>query len=612
MAALADKHPQLVSKLLPDRLDALKRVDQACLSDTLAYAWWHCGKHIPECKDRLHLLAIPQLEELPEKYHPLALRGAATAQLASIAFEVAPAHQIPLLYSSGDRMLYFVDATDLAQEYAPSFVRHTGYDQLQALLVRCINSVAQDRVHPVEQWLYQETYHCARLALELLLRFAYALDDPLPLLRSLPHDWQALRAAWRLLKAGRREQPIIGFAREEYDAHKDSRSIQADHDMHICLLQLACLESDPQQLLEQHKPKRSFLFRTSAEAQNLVLLTDTNPTELLTLLNTTIKNDDSVTVLLDWERETRSWRSLLIARVYARMFSSSSISVPEAQQLCQQMLAGVASLPTSPLSQEYQIVYSTIHDWLRGRTPIPVPVKPCGSPVQQSHSVALSLFPLTLEKRTDSASPEWIDDVFSDRQGWLELDDYKYEDGNIAASFPGYLIYFYPAVRLALVSIGKHYKLPDPAGGFMQRRVESNRIIDDHSTVFRAPLTSDKRLLGRALRDLQRRVTTVPEDERLWERCGNLLLRLGRLEEAEEALKRSLSLRLCDSELRASALYDLACVYARTGMEEECLAALEDSSQVRPLNKDWMQKDPDLESVRERGWFKSRTERPGS
>jgi hypothetical protein len=253
LAALADKHPQRVFQILPSRLNNLKAEDQACLSDALSYAWWYCAKHSPECRERLSDLGKPELKDLPEKFHPFALRGTATAQLALMAFDIEPDHSIPLLYSSSDRMLYFVDATDLVQKNASSFVKHPGYNQLQAYLVSCINAAENAHIHPVKGWLYHEAFNCGRLALEYLIQFAQVLNDPLPLLNALPRDWQALRAAWRLLKAGRTEQSIIAFAREEYDAHKTSRSIQADHEMDMCLLHLACLEAVMDFLPKQQK-----------------------------------------------------------------------------------------------------------------------------------------------------------------------------------------------------------------------------------------------------------------------------------------------------------------------------------------------------------------------
>jgi tetratricopeptide (TPR) repeat protein len=346
------------------------------------------------------------------------------------------------------------------------------------------------------------------------------------------------------------------------------------------------------------------LFRGSGEAQSLALLTDTNSTDLLTLLDASIQNDDSVMMLFDWEKETRSWRSLLMARVYARMFYSSSIGIFEAQELCQQMLLAVRSLPNSSLQQDYEITYSTILAWLQGSPSVPTSLSSVNSALQHSHSYALSLFHQAMQEQTSKSHPELIEVAFNNRQGWLELDDYKFEEGKFIVSSSGYLLYFFPAVRLALAAIGKYTHLVDPASSFMVKRVESFRVINDNSIVFREPLTTDKQRLEHALKELERRLKTVSQDERLLRLCGDLLLRLNRLEEAEEALNHCLHLPLCVHKERASALYDLACVLARGGREAECRLALEDSNQLHPLDKAWMQKDSDLESVWGSDWFK--------
>jgi hypothetical protein len=84
-----------------------------------------------------------------------------------------------------------------------------------------------------------------------------------------------------------------------------------------------------------------------------------------------------------------------------------------------------------------------------------------------------------------------------------------------------------------------------------------------------------------------------------------LLLRLRRLEEARLWLERCLHLPACDRETQASAFYDLACVHARTGREDECREALNQSRLLRPVEPNWLLQDPDLESVRTAAWFKA-------
>jgi DinB family protein len=76
----------------------------------------------------------------------------------------------------------------------------------------------------------------------------------------------------------------------------------------------------------------------------------------------------------------------------------------------------------------------------------------------------------------------------------------------------------------------------------------------------------------------------------------------GNEKEAEAVLlwARDLSARTStDPRSHAVGTYNLACYYARTGQAADALPLLRESFEVAPYLKDWSQKDPDLDPIRD-------------
>jgi tetratricopeptide (TPR) repeat protein len=187
---------------------------------------------------------------------------------------------------------------------------------------------------------------------------------------------------------------------------------------------------------------------------------------------------------------------------------------------------------------------------------------------------------------------------------------YTFGDERISHGSWSYLNYVYPAARLALLAVGQRYGLTDPAARLLEERREVNRLVVSYSGLFDPPAEDEggeddsrRRALEDAETVFREQLGRTPRDEMLWSRYGGILLRLGRFDEAEDALQRSMALPSCGDERRAGDLYDFACVKAMRGMEDECRAALEESARIRPLNREHTITDPDLESVRDTDWF---------
>jgi hypothetical protein len=111
--------------------------------------------------------------------------------------------------------------------------------------------------------------------------------------------------------------------------------------------------------------------------------------------------------------------------------------------------------------------------------------------------------------------------------------------------------------------------------------------------------------LEQQLSHVRQLIATLPPDERLDLCAGSLLLRLSRLEEGEQSLRDCLSRPLCSELSRGVALYDLACVAARTDRPALCRELLEEAIRLLPQQRDQIAADPDFTSVSSTDWLKA-------
>jgi hypothetical protein len=607
---VAYQRPDTVFHLLPRKLDAYEPWGQACLSEMLAYAWWRCADYAPEARAHLSVLATPNLAGIPDKFRPFALRGAAIAQLGlmcvgNTSSDELAGRQAP--YQNWDLQFLHVQTDEFGKRHASFLLHHPEYERLQSLLLECLHTADHASVHPIEKALYQAQYRCTGLCLEMLIHFATASDDPLPLISALPRDWQALRAAWRLLEAGRTEQAIIDFAQQACAEHANGGTVQALEERESCLAQLALLESEPSSALTAHRAADGSFFKLIGPARRLAQLADSRPDQMLSLLNSSVRTEEDVPTLHHWVEETHSWRGLLIARVYARMFDARPIHPPEARELCEQMLTAVRALPDSSEKQQYEAIYKAIAHWPDKAFQPALTVQTSPSTLQRSHLSAVLLLQQASERSAQGKDPTWLMDVFADRSGWWETNQYQLKDGSLSSGsgWEIYLIYVFPAVRLALAVIGQPYGLIDPAGQLMRERSQVVEVCEEHGWILTEPANWEKHHCERALSAFQEQMQYTPRDERLWAWCGHLLIKLDRLTEAEQALQHCRSMPVCSQGTHADALYNLACVYARTDRESECRSALEACNQLRPLNRKWLIQDPDLAAMHGKPWFEA-------
>lgn len=608
---LAGKRPNDVAGLLPPRLDVHEAWSRAFLSEILAYAWWRSSEHVPEARRHLSALTELDLADVPEDHYPFAVRGCAIAVLAEMCLDQGiPADELTgrqVFYPNSDRQFVYVETVEFFQNHASLLRQHASFERFEQLLIRCLHEEERVQVHPIEP-IREAQFRCASLCLELLARSAALMADPLPLLNALPRNWQAIRAATRLLELGRTEDTVVCFARESFSGLERGGTMQAVEERQRCQAQLALLEENAEQALsEQRESALDFLFfQSSGNALGLSALATRQPHRLLAHLDASVRTEMDLPTLYYLVEEARSWQSLLIARVYARMFSARPIVTREAIEICEQMLAALRALPDTVLRQEYEALYSSLARRLRGEdAPAPViPPRPpgtAGSVLRNSHELAAEIL-----QRAPTAQAEfsgWL----ADQRGWFETSFFELRHHLLLQGTAYYQMYFFPAVRLALATVAGRHNLTDPAARLMLERWETHGRLRDHLNLLNYDNLEEypPDLIENALLAFNERVESAPNDERIPCWHGGVLLRLSRFDEAEELFRHSLSLPTSQGDIRAEALYNLACVYARQNNEAECRRTLEERARVKPLDREWLARDPDFESVRATAWFQS-------
>lgn len=417
-------------------------------------------------------------------------------------------------------------------------------------------------------------------------------------------DWQAARAAWQMLEAGRTEPPVVEFARRAAEEPIGTTSMQASHERDICRAQLARLEAEPRAALAEQRTQIGHPFLpNSGQAHALAELGDAHPDQLLTLIDDSVRGPDDLSTLFTFERQTSSWQGLLLARVFARMFYPRAISRREARELCEEVLSAVRGLPPSVERSDYEAVYRSIALLLEDKSfTVPVLSSPDGL-LRQSHDLAVSLLDMAQANFADPTLPTRLTEALGDRRGWMDTNSYELKDGVFSSGSGLYMIYFFPAVRLALIAVGSLVNQSDPAARLMVERTEVHKASKRYWHEIHDPDGWEREDLEPALAWLDQQMLLTPNDEHLTFWRGGILLRLRRLDEAEEALHSCLRLQACDQRTRASALYNLACVHALAGRNEECRNALLESHRLHPIDREHTAADSDLEPVRGEAWF---------
>jgi len=601
-ADLASRFPHRVFQFLPRALDGCKPERRALLTEIFAYAWWQCSLYISGGRDVLGALLDPNLEDIPEELKIFVMRGSVVARLALVCIDNGIVGGV-----EGQQGPYYgepliglcVHTERLVERYAELLARS---EPLRETLLTCIREEDRVKTVPPWHWLTHARWVCATLCAEMLIVMECAVPDPLPALRALPDVELALQATRRLLDEGRRDEELIAFARELCERTDKPESMEAALERSRCLAYLAAEDEDPVRALREYLDSVKHQFGTDHRAIGFARVIDTHADQLFLLLEEAVREPDDLPLLYLLEDHARSWQSHLFGRVHARMFDSRPISLEQALELCDQMMTAIEALPASPLQHEYALVYGAISARLHGRVTYPLPRPRTDTIFGRSHALATELLVEPNASRVEHGI-SLLADAITDVRGWCETDRYNLNEGSFGDGFGNHLMYPFPAVRLAAVAVGSGFGDSDPCAAWMKERADGHLVLKDPRYVLAWGFQREPEHWDSMIDELTAFTERSPRHAEAWYLLGTMLIRQGRVEQAQHYLETCLMLRSCSQDTAASAWYDLACVHARSSREEECRRALFTSDRLRPIDRPWLQKDTDLVSVREQPWF---------
>lgn len=603
LGVAARRRPQAAHALLPRDLGRLPGWARACLWDVFALAWWQCADQVPEARQQLERLAEVSLRGIPSTFQTFAYRGAFIAGLGCVLAGLGLAGDITVSATGHDGAnipYLFADLRDFYCDHTNLLTASPLFPRLIESLQACVRTGATRTFEQglAHRDLSNARYWCSGRSLDDLLHLSLTQDDALCFVREVPRDWQAIYAARGLLERGRTDQGVVDFAQAACAEHDRGGSMTALAERNQCLGRLALLNPSPDLAIAHHAGQLGpsiFGLAGGGPAQGLANLADANPDRVLHLLDVAVSDDDRIPLLLDWARQTRTWRAFLIAEVYARMFRPRPIDRAEATSLVDQMLIAVRSLPAHPLREEYAAVYGAINTRLSGGLVALPPFPPPTSPIGRSHAIGLEL--LGLSSAAD------IQAAVLDRRCWWDTQHYELREGRLTVGSGLYLLYALPAVRLAAVASGVVAGISDPIACLTTLRERAADACGNASVALHRPQEVPERL-ELHLATLNGLLAGMPSDERLLNNVGVLLLTLRRPAEAEAVLERSLRSPCRSVESQANAHYNLACVAAVTGRIEDCRSRLVQAIELRPTPRDQLAADPDFASVRDLDWFR--------
>ncbi len=662
LSRLAPRDPSGVLEMLPRRLDKLNATEAIYAHEALVYAWWALAdqsKHLPptlrefpwqhlqelSCVPASALAFInngevensfdemgeaPQGQLKPRDGWVFWAKGAALARMALLGRDHIRAAESQMNEMGTWWPYYFAELDVLTEKYATFISAQAGCAAFQEALIAAVNAhteslVIADHSSSGEQQTFKDRgFSATTECLECLSAILANSDSPLQVVEQIPRralaDWQQIYLVRRSLERGCRGAGLIELAEticEELRTHHTANGA-AEREKTLAILAQIRAEDEDVVVLEQEPPEVNF-WGNGERAEKLARLTDFRPERLLQILDESIGIVDDLLTLYLWQRETRDWRAMLLARVFARMFDARPIRRKEALRLCAWVLTALQALPKSELRQQWWTTYSAIHDVLTSSISPGGTIEGYRSPLQHSHLQTM----LTLDEaaKQGTLSREWMDNHFAPTSTLLLASTFSVKDGELSYSMdhgPKTLTCF-PAIRLLGVALDKQRFDIDPIARRMQNRAHLNAFLEKHWPFYHrfARLDMSSEAKNQIVAEYEalletRKAANAPHDDEFLLCHVNILLLADQPQKAEEFAEHYLE-NIGDRPLVTKSTfyalwYDLACAKALLSKENEAHSALLKASEYAPLNGEHMAEDSDLVSLQECDWFVSLVE----
>lgn len=612
---LAEKHGAAVAEILPNVLDRPDRDVIALSGEMFTYAWWRALEGTNGNSDHEALNAMSILDPVLEskELYGLVLRTRVVALLAKICIDLgvsaAPLSGLQRFYSGLSKDFLYIYLDDFFEENLSKLSSHPRFEELTDLMIECVQKSDPVDIYPLSR-LKHAVFRCGSNCLRMLTITALASRDPVSILEKLPAGWQAIRAATEVLSSGRAEPELVEFSKRILEAQKGATTVQADAESLELRARLGLLEEDAKKTIQdQRDAARRMPFGGMRNTEALIFTTNREPQKFLEFLEAAISDVEDIVTLYDLVSKAETWESVLVSRVYARMLNDKEIVSDEGKVLSQQMLLAAEAMEMSPRKQDYQLIYGAILQILDGSTPPlltdTADAEPQGKIISHSHSQAITIINKILLTEPDERSEQWLNEIQNQEKWWHESSRFEFRDLGLAHGSGLFGIYFFPAVRLALLAAGRAANVRDPAARIMMKRGEINELLrEGHRLLNWYDLTGhDEEYIKEAFDDLDKAAAKNPRDERIEALRGAILLRLRRLDEAESAFGNALKLPTNSAVDRAGIHYDLACIFSLRKEPARCREALFQSAKLRPLSHSQLSSDKDLDWVRNEPWF---------
>jgi len=607
LSDLTDHDSNRLLQTLPRSLDDYDPRVQALHAEALAFVWWRLAEATDEARSVLAELAKPDLDDVPTDFQVFALRGAAIAQLGLICIDSSvPSHELVgwhNIYSGMGRQFVFVWTDQFMERNASKLACHPEANLLLQVLKDAIVSEEAQEFDPLRRDLSNNAYLAANLCLEMLVHLSTVSIDPLTGGNGLPRGRQTLYFARRLLELGKVNNDVVAFAVKACEETDTPNAVTtATDERERCLAKLAGLNAIPEPALSIPGSGALLLFGGKDNSELIAQICSDEPSRFLNVVNEAIARSADLPTLYNLNQHTQRWDQLLVSEVYVRMFDLRRLGIEEAKELVTMMMEAMESMPTSSEQQEYQAVYSAIAAIQAGKPTNCQTIAEASNPIQQSHQWTLEIIDYHQESLSENGDPHWFAEVVCDRRGWWS-NPYVRVEGDVTR-FSKETLYMFPAVRLTLETIGRHYGESDPGGEWLAERKKTTELLERWGNVLSQHVDS-RDDQARAYRAFQNRAKQYPRDERFWANYGLIALFNDDLRAAEQFLEKAVNTKWASESTKPSALYNLACVYSRQRRFENCKEVLTrclalDSTKS---HRNHLPTDSDFDNVRDQAWF---------